>query len=103
MPILSNLVRTILAIRAIYIAQIRAIPKRPAAGVVDIFYLRIVIETDGHFADIQVVKGLGYGLDEVADRAVRAWRFMPATGRNGNLVPTTVTCRNRFPFEMTGP
>jgi TonB family protein len=66
-----------------------------AAGVVGTVSLRIIVETDGRAADIQVVKGLGYGLDELAVRAVQAWRFKPAMGPTGRPVPTTV------PVEIT--
>jgi TonB family protein len=67
-----------------------------AAGVVGTVSLRIVIEADGRPADIQVVKGLGHGLDELAVRAVQAWRFKPATGPNGSQVPTTVPVEINF-------
>jgi periplasmic protein TonB len=42
-----------------------------------------IITPDGRATDIQVVKGLGLGLDEKAIEAVRTWRFRPALGPNG--------------------
>jgi TonB family protein len=66
-----------------------------AVGVAGTVSLRIVVETDGHAADIQVVKGPGHGLDELAVRVVQAWRFRPAMGPTGKPVPTTV------PVEIT--
>lgn len=42
-----------------------------------------VITVDGRITDVQVVKGLGYGLDENAIKAVRTWRLRPALGPNG--------------------
>ena len=66
-----------------------------AAGVVGTVSLRIIVGTDGRAADVQVVKGLGHGLDELAVRAVQAWHFKPAMGPTGRPVPTTV------PVEIT--
>jgi TonB family protein len=66
------------------------------AGVVGTVSLRIVIETDGHAADIQIVKGLGYGLDELAVRTVQGWRFKPAMRSDGSPVPTTVPVELNF-------
>ena len=37
-----------------------------------------VIGPDGFVKDVRVVRGLGYGLDEEAVKAVRQWRFQPA-------------------------
>ncbi|MFZ0520398.1 MAG: energy transducer TonB [Candidatus Acidiferrales bacterium] len=42
--------------------------------------LVVTITADGKATDINVVKGLGLGLDEKAIEAVRAWRFRPAVG-----------------------
>jgi TonB family protein len=66
-----------------------------AAGVNGTVVLQIVVEPDGHTANIQIVKSLGYGLDELAAQAVRNWRFKAAVGPNGVAVPTTV------PVEIT--
>jgi TonB family protein len=57
--------------------------------------LQIVIEPDGHATDIQVVKSLGHGLDELAIKTVQTWRFKAALGPSGTPVPTTV------PVEIT--
>jgi TonB family protein len=67
-----------------------------AAGVVGTVSLRIIVKTDGRAADVQVVKGLGHGLDELAVRAVQAWRFKPAMGPTGKPVPTTVPVEINF-------
>jgi len=48
--------------------------------------LRAIITTDGRATNIQVVKGLGLGLDERAIEAVRNWRFKPAIGPDGRPV-----------------
>jgi TonB family protein len=52
--------------------------------------LRIVIEPDGHPSDIQIVKMLSHGPDNLAVQAVQNWRFEPATRPDGKAVPTTV-------------
>lgn len=39
----------------------------------------LVVGTDGIPSDVKVERSLGYGLDENAVRAVRMWRFQPAT------------------------
>lgn len=41
--------------------------------------LELVVGADGRPQDIRVVRGIGYGLDEQAVKAVRTWRFEPAT------------------------
>jgi periplasmic protein TonB len=42
-----------------------------------------IITPDGRATDIQVVTGIGMGLDEKAVEAVRTWRFRPALGPDG--------------------
>jgi len=58
--------------------------------------LRVLIGTDGRAARIQVVNGLGLGLDEQALQAVRSWRFVPARDARRQPVPTWVTIETRF-------
>lgn len=41
--------------------------------------LVVIVAKDGLPHDIQVARGLGYGLDEEAVKAVRKWKFAPAT------------------------
>lgn len=45
--------------------------------------LDAIIGLDGRAHKIRVVKALGYGLDEQTVKAVRGWRFKPATGPDG--------------------
>jgi TonB family protein len=66
-----------------------------AAKVNGVVVLQIVVEPDGHAANIQIVKSLGHGLDESAVQAVQNWRFKAALGPNGIAVPTIV------PVEVT--
>jgi len=40
--------------------------------------LEIVVRRDGSVGDVQVIQGLGGGLDQRAVEAVRQWRFSPA-------------------------
>ncbi|HET7105510.1 MAG TPA: energy transducer TonB [Candidatus Acidoferrum sp.] len=58
--------------------------------------LRVLIGVDGMAARIQLVKGLGSGLDEQALQAVRAWSFVPARDARRQPVPTWVTIETRF-------
>jgi protein TonB len=58
--------------------------------------LRVLIGADGRAARIQLVKGLGLGLDEQALQAVRSWRFVPARDAHRQAVPTWVTIETRF-------
>jgi protein TonB len=58
--------------------------------------LRVLIGADGRAARIQLVKGLGLGLDEQALQAVRTWRFVTARDAHRQPVPTWVTIETRF-------
>jgi TonB family protein len=58
--------------------------------------LQIVIEPDGHATDVQVVKSLGHGLDELAIETVQNWRFKAALGPRGMPVPTSVRVEINF-------
>jgi periplasmic protein TonB len=57
--------------------------------------LQVTITTDGRAVNISVVKGPGLGLEEKAIEAVKGWKFKPAAGPNGKIVPTIV------PIEVT--
>jgi TonB family protein len=52
--------------------------------------LQLVIEPDGRGTHIQVVKGVGMGLDEEAVKAAQGWRFNPAK-LNGKPVEAIAT------------
>ena len=43
--------------------------------------MEIVVRHDGTVGDVRVLQGLGHGLDEQAESAVRQWRFTPALRR----------------------
>jgi TonB family protein len=57
--------------------------------------LSATITTDGTASDIQLVKGLGLGLDEKAIECLKEWRFSPAF-RNGEPKPTKASVEIRF-------
>ena len=58
--------------------------------------LRVLIGADGRATRIQLVKGLGMGLDEQAIQAIRAWHFAPAHDAHRQPVTTWVTIESRF-------
>jgi periplasmic protein TonB len=58
--------------------------------------LRVLIGSDGRARRIQVVKGLGMGLDESAVQAIRAWRFVPARDAQKQPLATWATIETRF-------
>jgi len=57
--------------------------------------LQVTVTADGRAVNISIVKDPGMGLGEKAVESVRAWRFRPAAGPNGKIVPVTV------PIEVT--
>lgn len=52
--------------------------------------LRVLIGADGHASQIQIIQGIGMGLDERAVQSVRAWKFIPAHDAARRSVPTWV-------------
>ena len=56
----------------------------------------LTIETDGTAGGIQLVKGVGFGLDEAAVEKVRQWRFNPALDKEGNPTAIRVTVEVSF-------
>jgi len=40
--------------------------------------LRVLVDADGRVAQIRIVQGIGLGLDERAEQAIRGWKFVPA-------------------------
>jgi TonB family protein len=63
--------------------------------------LQITVPPDGQAENIQIIKRLGYGLDEAAVEAVRNWTFEPAIGRDGAPVATTVPVQ--ITFNLSDP
>jgi TonB family protein len=71
-------------------------PEAQAGKINGTVVLKVVIEPDGHPTNIQLVNGLGHGLDERAIRAVQSWRFKAAVGPDGRSVPTIVPIEINF-------
>ena len=40
--------------------------------------LRVLVGADGRASQIRIVQGIGLGLDERAEQAIRGWKFVPA-------------------------
>jgi TonB family protein len=59
--------------------------------------LKVVIDTDGTAKNIELVRGLGYGLDEKAALAIGQWVFKPGT--NGG-VPVPVQAQIEVNFRL---
>jgi periplasmic protein TonB len=55
----------------------------------------LVVDELGRPQDISLVRGIGFGLDENAVRAVRSWRFKPGSSE-GQPVPTIATVELNF-------
>ena len=57
--------------------------------------LKVVIDTDGIAKNLEVVSGVGYGLDEKAAAAISLWKFQPGM-RGGTPVPVKATIEVNF-------
>jgi protein TonB len=60
--------------------------------------LEVTVGADGKVLRVKVLKGIGYGLDEAATRALESARFKPAKGSDGR--PMTYTIRYRYTFKI---
>jgi periplasmic protein TonB len=58
--------------------------------------LRVLITADGRASSVQMVKGIGLGLDERAIAAVRSWRFKPARNATGKAVSDWIIVETVF-------
>jgi TonB family protein len=45
--------------------------------------LKVVVDVDGLAKNIELLSGLGYGLDEKAAQAIALWKFKPGTNADG--------------------
>src|SRR5208283_109803 len=57
--------------------------------------LSLVVGADGKTSEVNVVRGLGYGLDQAAIDAVQQWRFLPGTFQ-GEPVPVEINVTVNF-------
>lgn len=53
--------------------------------------LRVLVGADGRASQIQIVQGIGMGLDDRAVQSVRSWRFTPAYDASRRAVPDWIT------------
>ena len=53
----------------------------------------MVVDVDGKAKDIEVVNGIGLGLDEQAVLAIQRWKFKPGE-KEGVPVPVMATSRS---------
>ena len=53
--------------------------------------LRVLVSADGRASQIQIVQGLGTGLDDRALQSVRSWKFTPARDGARRAVPAWIT------------
>ena len=67
------------------------------SGLMGAVRVQFVVGADGATRDIQVVRGLGLGLDENAILAVKAWQFEP--GRKAG-VPTDIAANADVNFAL---
>jgi protein TonB len=58
--------------------------------------LQVIVSPDGRATNIQIVRGLGLGMEEQAVEAVKTWRFKPALGPNRKPVPTQIIIEVQF-------
>ena len=59
--------------------------------------LEVIVLADGSVGEARVVRGLGFGLDERALRAMRQWRFHPARRRG---MPVSVLVEVAMSFRL---
>ena len=69
-----------------------------AAEVEGVVKVQVTVDVTGHVTEAKIVQGLGYGLDERALEAARAWTFEPAV-ECGAVVIGTVVLPFRFELE----
>jgi TonB family protein len=73
------------------------------ARIEGIMLLKAVIRKDGSVTNVQVIRGLGYGLDERAVETIaRKWRFQPGT-KNGQPVNVLATIEVAFKLRTKPP
>lgn len=60
--------------------------------------LEVTVGKDGRVIKVKLIKGVGYGLDQVAVRALKKARFKPAVGSDGK--PMVYTIRYRYTFRL---
>jgi TonB family protein len=82
--------------RAACIAPILNTPTKREAKLQGKVTLEVLVGSDGRAAKIRVVQGIGLGLDERAEQAIRGWKFVPARDAARRAVPAWVTVEAFF-------
>ena len=52
--------------------------------------LRVLVGADGRASQIQIIQGIGLGLDDRAVQSVRTWKFVPARDAARRAVPAWI-------------
>jgi len=73
-------------------------PEARKAKISGVVVLDVIIGKDGSVGAVKVIRGLGYGLDESAVRAVQQWRFRPGM-LNNQMVPVHANIELSFRLE----
>ena len=73
-------------------------PEALNEGIEGTVILVLYIDKKGKVIRSKLISKLGFGLDEVAERSVRKWTFIPAT-RGGRPVAGRKTVKVRFVIE----
>lgn len=71
-------------------------------GIHGYVYLKLTIDVGGNVHDVELLRGLGYGLDESAVRAVQLWKFEPAL-QDGVPIAFKAAVEVSFPPPDSGP
>jgi TonB family protein len=69
-----------------------------AAKLAGTVLLKIVVDIDGKAKDIEVVNGIGLGLDEQAVLAIQQWKFKPAE-KDGLPLPVMAQVEVNFKLK----
>ena len=70
-------------------------PEARNARVTGTIQLEAVVKADGSVTKVEVLKGLGYGLDEAAAKALSEWKFKPGT-KDGKPVNVKIQITMNF-------
>ncbi len=91
--------KTMSAPKPIHKAEPKYSDEARAAKIEGAVLLKVFIETDGTAGEIEVLRPLGYGLDQKAIEAVKAWRFEPAR-QIGSGEPIRVRANIEINFRL---
>lgn len=58
--------------------------------------LQVLVGADGRALQVHIVQGIGMGLEERAEQAIRGWKFVPAHDSAGRPVATWITVEAVF-------